>query len=455
MAAFLPHKKSMSSHSKYLPSREIWLKLHLYLALGAGFVFALLGLTGSANVYREELDELLNPQLVIEQPQGLYQSLDKIMASVKRSHPNRHGSWTLEMPRSPHNMMTAWYEKPTETYFELYAPLMVSVNPYTAEVVASRFWGQTVSTWLLDLHTQLLLAKPGWQAVGVSGSLLMVSICTGLYLWWPGVAGVWPALKVRHQLGMMRLIFDLHRIVGLWAAMPLLLLAFTGFFLSYPTLLETLTGSSGMAHDETGRVLTSTAVPNNHPTSLEAAEFVARGAFPGAKLRRITTPAGDTGIYRVNLRQSGEINQRHPFTTVWVDRWSGQIKEVRNSNKFSYGETAAAWLWPLHTGEALGGKGRFVWFLAGLGLFFLYVTGLQRWLLRSGRIKDKAVRLPSWRNHFEWLTIMLYRVGLIFFRAAVLLAKKTPPLAVQVYRILQRWLSHWRLIVKNRVSHKK
>ncbi len=195
----------------------MWLKLHLYLALSAGLIFALLGLTGSISVYREELDELLNPQLVIEQPQNSYQSLDKIMASVKKAHPDRYGSWTLEMPRTPHSMMTAWYEKPRETYFELYAPLMVSVNPYTAEVVASRFWGQTTSTWLLDLHTQLLLGKSGWQAIGICGLLLIVSVGTGLYLWWPGVTGIWQALKIRHQLGWMQLVFDLHRMTGLLA----------------------------------------------------------------------------------------------------------------------------------------------------------------------------------------------------------------------------------------------
>ena len=168
--------------------RATWLKIHLYLAIIAGFFFALMGLSGSLSIYREELDELLNPQLVIEEPQGIYQSLDRIMASVHAANPSRYGSWTLEMPRSRHGMITAWYEKPTETFFEMYAPLMVSVNPYTAEVVASRFWGNTATTWLLDLHTQLRLGRSGWNAVGILGLLLIVSCASGLYLWWPGIS---------------------------------------------------------------------------------------------------------------------------------------------------------------------------------------------------------------------------------------------------------------------------
>ncbi|MGZ8190348.1 MAG: PepSY-associated TM helix domain-containing protein [Methylococcaceae bacterium] len=430
----------MSFPNPKLLTRAAWLKIHLYLALGAGLFFAIMGLTGSISVYREELDELLNPQLVIEQPQGKYQSLDKILAAVQQAHPDRYGSWTLEMPRSPHSMMTAWFEKPRETYFEFYAPLMVSVNPYTAEVVASRFWGQTATTWLLDLHTQLQLARPGWNAVGVLGLLLMVSVSTGLYLWWPGLTGLRQALKIRHNAGMMQLLFDLHRMTGLLSAAALLLLAVTGFLLAFPALMETLTGASGMAHGETGRTIISTAIPNNHPTRLEAAEFVARGAFPRAQLRRITTPAGDTGIYRINLRQNNEINQRHPFTTVWIDRWSGQIKEVRDPYRFSSGERFMTWLWPLHTGEALGATGRFTWFLTGLVLFFLYITGLLRWLYRTGKIQDRAVDFSPVRKHCYRLTALLYCTSLMLFRLSTVLVQKMTPLAIQAYTMLLQCL---------------
>lgn len=421
-------------------TRQTWLKVHLYLALIAGFFFALMGLTGSVSVYREELDELLNPQLVIEQPQGKYQSLDRIMAAVRQAHPDRYGAWTLEMPRSPHGMATAWYDKPRETFFELHAPLMVSVNPYTAEVVSSRFWGQTVTTWLLDLHTQLRLDRFGWNTVGFLGLLLIISIGTGLYLWWPGVRGIRQAFTIHPNAGIIRLAFDLHRIIGLFSAAVLLVLAFTGFLLSYPALLESLSGSSGMAHGETGRNITSTAVPNNHPAGLAAATFMAQGPFPRAELRRITTPVGDSGIYRVNLRQPGEINQRHPYTTVWVDRWSGHIKEVRNPAEFSAGETITAWIWPLHTGEALNGAGRFIWFLAGQSLFVLYVSGLLHWLYRRGKIQDRAVDFAALRPFFYRLTSRSYRIGLGLFCYGVLLGKKAMPYIAIGFSQLLQWL---------------
>lgn len=432
-----------------LLNRAIWIKIHLYLALIAGFFFALMGLTGSISVYREELDELLNPRLVIEQPSGKRQSLDKIMAAVQTAHPGRYGSWTLEMPRSPHAMITAWYDKPRETFFELYAPLMVSVNPYTAEVVASRFWGQTATTWLLDLHTQLNLGRFGWNAVGILGLLLMISIGTGVYLWWPGLRGILTALRVRHNDGMVRLVFDLHRLTGLLSASILLLLAFTGFHLSYPSILETLTGSSGMEHGETGRDIVSTAAPNNHPVGLESAEFVARGPFPKAELRRVTTPAGDSGIYRINLRQGNEINRRHPYTTVWVDRWSGQAKEARDPNGFTSGEAFTAWIWPLHTGEALGAIGRLLWFAAGMGLFVLYVSGLLHWLHRRGMVKDRDVNFSALRPLFYRAQRKACCGGLMVFQQAVLLLQWAKPQLIALWLRLRAMISQQKRLEKD------
>ena len=329
----------------------------------------------------------------------------------------------------------------------------MSVNPYKAEVVTSRFWGQTATTWLLDLHTQFRLARFGWNAVGILGLLLIVSSGTGLYLWWPGIREIRQAFQVRHHAGMMQLAFDLHRLLGVLSAVALLVLAFTGFLLSYPAVLETLTGSSGMEHGETGRSITSTAVPNNRPTGLAAASFVAQGPFPRAELRRVTTPAGDTGIYRINFRQMSEINQRHPYTTVWVDRWSGQIKEVRNPANFSKGETFASWIWPLHTGEALGATGRFAWFLSGLSLFVLYVSGLLRWLCRSGKVRDRGVNLASLRLFLYRVKELGYRAGLGLFhllRRIIQIARKCAPHCVKGCVMIVLWLNQVRLMITNR-----
>jgi len=371
--------------------RSLWVSVHVYLALSLGLLFALMGITGSLSVYREEIDGLLNPRLTADNPGMPPLSLDKIMESVRKAHPSRHDEWILELPRSPQGMVTAWYEKPHETFGEVYAPLMVSVNPYTGEVVASRFWGGTFATWVEDLHTQLQMGLFGARLVGLLGLGLLVSALSGLYLWWPGLDSLRQVLMLRRHEGWRRFAQDLHAWIGLGSALVLALLALTGFHLANPKILETLAGASGMGHGEEGPAIRSTAVPNNRPISLEEAVAIARGPFPHAQVRRIATPAGEDGTYRVNLRRPGEVNIRHPATLVWVDRWSGQIRALRNPKLFSPGQTLVSSLWPLHTGEAFGAFGRLAWFFVGLAPLLLYISGMVQWLIKRGVMADRPV----------------------------------------------------------------
>lgn len=381
----------MSRFFSILFSRAFWIRCHVYLALSLGLVFALIGLTGSLSIYRETFDELLNPDLVIKQSQPALLSLDSILAIVRQSEPNRHGVWILELPRSPHEPLTAWFEKPHESVDKTYAPLMLAINPYTGEILAKRFWGETFSTWLLDLHSRLQLENDGHLILAIVAIFLSVSVMSGLYLWWPRIAGLKSAFRIHYQGSLMRFLLETHRLIGVISASLILLLAFTGFHLAYPQILENLTTSQGMGHGDQGPTIRSTAVPNNHPVSIAEAILVARGLFPHSELRRISTPLGDTGTYRINLRQKDELNQHHPFTTVWVDRWSGQIRAVNNPRQFSTGQIFTTWQWPLHTGEAFGETGRFFWFIAGLTPMMLWISGLLRWLHRKHFIKDRSI----------------------------------------------------------------
>jgi len=379
--------------------RQLWLQCHIYLALLFGLLFGVIGLSGSLCVYRDSLDVWLNPVLIVEQSPAPPLSLDKIMAKVRQAEPQRHGVWTLELPRSADEPLIAWFEKPRETVDKAYAPLMLAVNPYTGDILTKRFWGETFTTGLLDLHSRLQLENEGRPVLAILAVSLSVSVVSGLYLWWPGLAALRLALRVRPRGSLLRFLLDMHRLLGLASAGVLLLLAFTGFHLAYPELLESLTASQGMGHGDEGPTIRSTAVPNNHPVSIAEAILVARGLFPHSEVRRVSTPQGELGTYRINLRQKDELNQHHPFTTVWIDRWSGQIRGVNNPSQFSMGQTLTTWQWPLHTGEAFGTTGRLLWFIAGLMPMLLWISGVAHWLHRLGWIKDRSIDLPSdgWR----------------------------------------------------------
>ncbi len=401
---------------KNSPRQTFWLKTHRYLALSLGFFFVFVGLSGSLGVYGDALDLWLNPKLGIEKPKENPLSLDRILSAVRAAHPQRLGSWTLEMPRTRDGMLTAWYESPRETQGRFYAPLMVSVNPYTAEVVASRFWGETATTRLLDLHTQLGIGQMGRNWAGSLGLALMVSLTSGLFSWRSGLKR---ASTLNRDAGIGRLALDIHRVIGLIVAIPLLFLAFTGVNLAFPRIAESLAGTSGMGHGDEGPAVRSSAMPNDRPVGLEEAVLLARGPFPHAEVRWVATPEGETGTYRVTLRQAWEVNRRHPYTTVWVDQYSGQIREVRNPARFNAAATALTWLWPLHTGEAFGANSRLPWFFAGLAPLALFLAGLLSWLARRRIVRDFPVDFTPLRLGLgHSVKLASFRTSRLIFRAA-------------------------------------
>jgi uncharacterized iron-regulated membrane protein len=156
--------------------------------------------------------------------------------------------------------------------------------------------------------------------------------------------------------------------------------------------------------------------------------LLARGPFPSAEVRRVSTPDGPDGTYRVTLRQRIDPNERHPMTAVWVDQYSGHIREVRNAARFTAGERTLAVLWPLHTGESLGGWGRLVWFLSGLFLPLLYVSGLARWLIGRGSLPDRPVDLTRVRG-----TLLTAGTGTILLARRAY--RRAHPLAARALRL--------------------
>ncbi|MGR9013798.1 MAG: PepSY-associated TM helix domain-containing protein [Gammaproteobacteria bacterium] len=374
--------------SRRIQWRKCWLSFHLYLGLSLGLLFVLAGLTGSVLVFYVELDEILNPKLHLSatQAQQSPQSYEAAFQAIRQAHPERNASWRLEMPRHKQTMLMARYYKPVEKTGLSFAPLIVWVNPYNAEVISSRFWGEFTMTWLFDLHYALLLDSTGKTLMGISGFLLLILLITGIYLWWPA-SGKWrQALSIKRSASMPRLIFDLHKTHGVYSFAILLLILVSGVILELPAMFKpTINSLSPLYQAEANPSVYQAGYSR---ISLDHAVAVALDRYPEAALRWIETPDSQNGSYRIMLYQQGEPSFRFPKTTVWVDQYRGTVLSTRNPRLERIGDTFINWLHPLHNGEIAGMTGRLLVFASGFIPAILYVTGLIRW-----RQKRRARRL--------------------------------------------------------------
>lgn len=388
--------------------RQRWLAVHLYLGLFLGALAAIAGLTGSLLVFYQDLDQQLNPELVVSDQLRSPLSYEALFQALRQAEPHRSHGWRLEIPQDANQAMTARYYKPAETEHLQFAPLLLSVDPYNGEVVAKRFWGQFAMTWIYDLHYQLLLDGPGKILMALVGVLLLVSIVSGIYLWWPPAHKWRAALSVKLGAKPERVNYDLHKVAGVYSMLLMLLLSLTGIALEIPEYFNPFLGQISP--------LRAMPKPQSHSPqagqrriSLDQAVAEAKVLYPNARLCWIETPHDATGSYRINLRQDFEPSVRFPKTNVWIDQYSGAVLDVNDPRVFSAGDTVLAWLHALHSGEALGLTGRCLVLLTGLLCPLMYVTGLIRWQQkRKIRLSKKQVLQHDDYRHKEWLTGMSF-----------------------------------------------
>lgn len=386
------------------PVRRLVLACHFWSALLLGAWFVLLGLTGSALVFYLDIDRALNPQIQVARPARPSQSLEAIHQALRQTYPERDGPWRIELPLHADMPVMARYQKPVERAGRYFAPLLVTLAPAqasalapnTLEVTSSRFWGDTVVTWLFDLHYTLLLGAAGLTLVGIVGLVNLAMLLSGLYLWWPSAARLRSALRVLPRSGAVRRAYDLHCAGGVYWLLVLAVLCGTGAALAFPEQAKALVHANPPPAAPAPTRLRDTP----RTISLDVAVAHAKARFGDAEVRWVeTSGVGGTPI-ALRMRQQSEPSRRFPQTRVWLDPASGEILAVSDPLAANAGARALYWMHPLHNGEAFGLGGRIAVFISGLIPLLLFVTGLMRWRHKvraraSGRESPLAVTLPA------------------------------------------------------------
>lgn len=384
-----------------------WRGWHRLLGLTAGLLLVVAGLTGSL------LAGLQSPQPPDRSgsqgyPQATRISLDRLFAVVQAAHPRRYGPWLLELPPADSHELLAWYLQPEETEDRGHAPLLVKIDMGSGRIASTRIWGDGGIGAILQLHRRLGLEGTG--ASMAAGLLALILAATGIGLWRLGER---PLTAVPAGAGWADWSRYGHRLLGLFATPALVVSALTGIALNLPQPW-TAPADAGV---HSGGALRSTSEPTLRPLGIEEAVAVARGLFPHARLRRIGLPAGEIGVYRVDLCQRFETDCRHPATAVWVDRYSGQIRGVDNPATWPRLRRLSHDLSAYHSGAAFGMAGRWYWCMAGIAPLLLYAGGCWSWAVRRGWIADRPV---DWRSLSQRCLI---RVRMIHARLAQLAGK--------------------------------
>lgn len=367
-----------------------WIRrLHLILALAVGLFFVFEGLTGSMLVFYRNIDEWLNPYLLlVPEPEQHdtplnYQALHEAVETHLEG--TSYYPFTLFLPDHADStieiVLYTYGPTPSDKLVYLYQ------HPYTGEILGERVRGKYFISIVYDLHYKLMLGQPGRIFWGIIGIGILISLLSGLYLWWPrGKKKKWKThFTVKHHPSRMRLYVDLHRVSGIYGLVILVAVVFSGVYMELnkqiapivewfsppaqpmPALREPLP-------DNTSAITTRLPV--------DVLLDKVQPFFPHARPVRIF-PGLANQSWAVQYLTEEEPTRNHGFNVVSLNPYTGEILGTRSWDKASAGDAFKQWMFPLHNGEAFGLAGRWIIFVSGFIPALLMWTGTVWWWRRK------------------------------------------------------------------------
>ncbi len=376
------HRRSAAPRLRILVRR-----LHLWLGLSLGLLFALIGLTGSALVFYTAIDAALNPAVVSRPadagPGWDSPVWDRALATGRARWPAAGGKWTFEVTGEGGTIPARYY--PGAAHHGDRA--MVWFSGDGTRIVRVAPWGGYLMSWLYQLHMELLAGETGLQVVGWSGVAILLLLVTGVAAWWP--RGRWrKALAFKRDAAPIRRLRDLHKLTGLWSMGLLAILVATGVLLALPMVTQALLAPTPIpAPTPTGAARGAGRIP------IARALGVAQRALPDGRLVFIDVPSARETPFRMRFAVPGDPHRRFPGSYVFVDQGSGRVLAVHDVRRGNAGTTIVSWIRALHDGSVGGIATRILAMLLGLVPKILFVTGVLHW--SRHRTPARVIRRPG------------------------------------------------------------
>jgi uncharacterized iron-regulated membrane protein len=367
----------MPSEGRVDSLREIWLVLHRWLGLGVLVFFAIASATGAVLVYEHELDTWINRD-VFPVTQGDVGAA-KVLAGADRA-----GSGEFSALRWPHARDPV-YTVESRTSDGLRT---LRFDPGSGELVAPVRSSNRLLRIIRRTHTTLLVGTPGRYLVLTASVLALVSMITGLILWWPGIRRFGRGFGVRVRRGLYPFTFDAHQVVGAIVLPLLFIITLTGILIPYQSVVERALGLVLREDISDASPAGLTSSPGRLPplAYIEAGER----AVPDGSPTVLRMPARDGQPVRIELMR-GPRGRAGTIVTVALDAGSAAILSVRDPRNLG---TAARIAGPLNFNVHIGAVGgpwvRVLYVIVCLIGVALAVTGFMIWWMKRTLIGNRA-----------------------------------------------------------------
>jgi uncharacterized iron-regulated membrane protein len=210
--------------------RRVLFQVHLWIGLLLGVYVVMISVTGSAVVFRRELNLWLVPRTVVATP-GVKFTPGELQAIARRIYVPEEVK-TVTAPRRPDRSVHVSLERDGHVTERLF-------DPYTEKDLGLDFPPLLAAEeWLVELHDNLLSGLTGRFINGLAGILTTVLALTGAVIWWPGRHRWRESLWVSAPVKSRKFLWQLHSCVGIWVFALVLVWSITAVYFAFPEPVE-------------------------------------------------------------------------------------------------------------------------------------------------------------------------------------------------------------------------
>ena len=362
--------------------KRLWI-IHSWLGLIAGLGLLIIGVTGTALVFRDQLDGIFAAERmrVVPTAEGRL-PWDQLLTSAEKAWPD----YVIAGfgPRREADLADLVYvkERGSEEF------RATTLNPYTGEAMGNPIHGrETLTGFLLELHYTWFADHIGMLVTGILAVMLCLLGATGVWLY----RDFWKSFFTLRWGKSARIILsDTHKMVGISTVPINLILGFTGAYWNI-----THVAAEGLLHVEhevpviEGRLYSD-------KISLDVMTVEAKKQISGFQVNWIsfpTEPGTDITLW-------GSASPDNPLSgyygsTATFDAQTGALKSHNDLRTTGLWARTVDAFTPLHYGTFGGWPIKIIWSLAGLTPGILAVSGFLIWRSRQPKKRESLGAVPA------------------------------------------------------------
>jgi uncharacterized iron-regulated membrane protein len=375
-------------------------KIHLWLGIISGIILFVVCLSGALLVFRSEITAFFeHDQYSVSHPDKSPLNMDDLIAQVEQSMNGKVLRVGIDNRSDKACRMTVKIDNSKNTEGkQVFRNEICYVDHYTGEVLAKHVSPLTEFFRIVTvIHRRLFLPRLYGRIIVGSATLIFVIVAlSGLCLWLPANfynKKSWTnSFLIRFRKGKYQFIKDIHKTLGFYALIPMLVMALTGLTWSFRWYNN---GIRTIFHAQRVQYPPIKSPPKYLNAKRLPFEFFAKKTdelIEQKGYRTFSIPEQNDNPIVVREAWRGTL-KLESWERIHFDQYTGEVLRFERFKDLPVGAKFGTLFYQLHTGSILGLPTKIIYFIACLIATTLPITGVLIWwrkLRNLRRTKNKT-----------------------------------------------------------------